>query len=105
MDNLYMSAKFARAAYRHEQHILISGVTRKAGRGIPPYVLQEEKTNKKEQMRVRNTVKAAVLMGDSDCPDLLAISVYDTKPVHFLTLSSPTIKWVEKTRKVFNKAQ
>ena len=35
---------------------------------------------------MRGTVKAARLTGDPGCPDLLAVSVYDTKPVYFFLL-------------------
>jgi hypothetical protein len=102
MDNLYMSAKFARAAYCHPNSVLISGVTRKSGRGVPSCVLQEEQKNKKAQMRVRGTVKVAVLRGDLKCPDLLCVSVYDTKPVNFLSMSADSVRWIRKERKAFN---
>ena len=45
VDNLYMSAKFARDAYMHENKIKLHGVTRKSGRGLPSFVLQEEVQN------------------------------------------------------------
>jgi hypothetical protein len=86
LDNLYNSAKFARAAYLHKMKVCVSGVTRKGMRGLPDCVLQDEAKNKKMQMKVRGTVKAALLMGDPDCPDLVATSVYDTKLVHFLSM-------------------
>jgi hypothetical protein len=101
MDNLYMSAKFAKASFNHPHSILVAGVTRKGMRGLPSCVLQEEKSNKKDQMRVRGTVKAAILKGDPDCPDLVATSVYDTKPVHFLSMSCSSIRWIIKTRLVY----
>ena len=101
MDNLYNSAKFSRAAYLHEMKVCLSGVTRKGMRGLPACVLQHEETNKTAQMKVRGTVKAAVLMGDPACPSLVATSVYDTKPVHFLSMSCKSIKWMLKTREVY----
>ena len=54
---------------------------RKGGRGFPTEIIQKEKTRPTEQMAVRGTLKAAVLKGASDCPDLVPCSVYDTKPV------------------------
>ena len=55
------------------------------------------------QREVRGTVKAAVLKGDPDCPNLvLASSVYDSKPVHYLSMVSDSIQWVIKEKKVFN---
>jgi hypothetical protein len=58
--------------------------------------------NKKEQMAVRGTVKAAVLIGDPGCLDLVATSVYDSKPVHFLSMICQSIEWIIKERSVFN---
>ena len=42
-DNLYLSARFAKAAITHKNKIQISGPTRKSGRGLPKCVVQEEK--------------------------------------------------------------
>jgi hypothetical protein len=77
VDNLYMSAKFAKFCYNHDNKILLEGVARK-GRGIPQIVEQEE-VKRSIEATTRGTVKAAVLEGDSDCPNLVAVSVYDTQ--------------------------
>ena len=42
LDNLYMYAKFAKAAFNHTKKELISGVTQKGMWGIPACVLQDE---------------------------------------------------------------
>ena len=105
MDNLYMSAKFARDCFTHKKQVLIHGVARKSGRGVPNMVLQDEITDRKEVEKVRGTVKAAVLRGDPDCPNMCAVSVYDTKPVHFITMCNEKIEWIKKSRKVYNKAK
>ena len=55
----------------------------------------------KDLLSARGTVKAAVLMGDPDCLNLVATSVYHTKPVHFLSMSCGSIKWIVKTRDVY----
>jgi hypothetical protein len=102
MDNLYNSVNFCKAGFANRNKVLIHGVTRKGGRGLPSSVLQEEVKNKKEQMAVRGTVKATVLIGDPECPDLVATSVYDTKPVHFLRMICNSIKCIVKERAVFN---
>ena len=47
-------------------------------------------------------MKAAVLNGDNECPDLVASSVYDTKPVHYLSMSCEELKWQVNTKAVFN---
>ena len=100
-DNLYLSAKFVRAAYVHEQKIQISGPTQKSGRGLPSCVLQEEKKTPNEIHAVRGTVKAAVLEGDSDVPNLVAVSYYDQKPVHFLSTICESIQWIQCQKQVY----
>ena len=102
MDNLYNSTKLCRAAYSMPQKVMVHGVTRPSGRGIPPCVKQNEVTKKKDLASVRHTVKVAVLKGDEVCSDLLSISIYDTKPVYFLTNCAEKIEWIEKKRKTFD---
>jgi hypothetical protein len=105
MDNLYLSAKFAKACLNHPMKVLISGVTRKSGRGLPACVIQEEAKTKRLQLAARGTVKAAVLRGDKDCVDLVACSFYDTKPVHIITNIAKLIEWMEKYRLVYDPEQ
>jgi len=105
LDNLYNSTKFAREAYVGKNSTMVHGVTRKSGRGLPSCVLQEEIKNVKDAEKVRGQTKAAVLEGDPDCPNLVAFSVYDTKPVHFLSMSCTELKWVEKVKLVFDKTE
>jgi hypothetical protein len=87
--------------YIAKMKVCVSGVTRKGMSGLPDCVLRDEAKNKKMQMLVRGTVKAAVLKGDPNCPNLVATSVYDTKPVHFLSTSCDLIRWIIKTREVY----
>lgn len=58
--------------------------------------------NRHAQIAVRGTVKAAVLEGDPGCPNLIATSVYDTKPVHYLSMISEEISWQVEEKKVYN---
>eukprot|EP00547_Thalassionema_nitzschioides_P014673 CAMPEP_0194238244 /NCGR_PEP_ID=MMETSP0158-20130606/5025_1 /TAXON_ID=33649 /ORGANISM="Thalassionema nitzschioides, Strain L26-B" /LENGTH=863 /DNA_ID=CAMNT_0038972445 /DNA_START=101 /DNA_END=2689 /DNA_ORIENTATION=- len=102
MDNLYNSATFCKRAYNHVNKVLCHGVTRKAMRGLPMHVLQEEAKTRAKQNEVRGTVKAAVLKNDPDCPDLIASSVYDSKPVHYLSMVATDIRWVEVEKTVYN---
>ena len=101
-DNLYNSVSFCRAAFNHKMKPLIHGVTRKGGRGIPKCVQQDEVTSRAAQALVRGTVKVAKLEGDPQCPCLIASSVYDTKPVHYLSMVSPKVEWVVKEKMVYN---
>jgi hypothetical protein len=102
MDNLFVSLKFARQAFAGKNKVMIHGVARVTGRGIPPCVVIEKIKNKKQAALVRGTTKAAVLKGDPDCPDVVAFSIYDTVPVHFLTTSCQSLKWKEKAKRVYN---
>eukprot|EP00957_Ditylum_brightwellii_P173614 13217974-Ditylum_brightwellii.AAC.1 len=91
-----MSAKFAKLALQRK--VYVHDVTRTGGRGIPSCILQEEVKNRTAQLAVQDTVKADILHGDPECDGHVAVSVYDTKPVHFLTTTNECIKWIEKTR-------
>ena len=102
MDNLYNSAIFTKACYKHPKKVLVQCTCMKGGRGLPPEVVQQDVTGKKSQREVRGTVKAAVLQGDINCPDLVASSIYDTIRVHFLSMACDTIKWIPKVKKVYN---
>ena len=102
VDNLYMSAKSCRDAYNHTKKIKLYGVTCKSGRGLLASSMQEELNNRKEQEKIQGTVIAAELVGDSKCPSLIAVSVYDTKPVHFLSMAVDNIKWTENKIEVYD---
>ena len=91
MDNLYNSADFCRAAYRHDRKLLCHGVACKAGIVIPKCVLQDEEKNPVAQRAARGTFKASVLEGDPGCPNLITSSVYATKLVHYLSMVSESI--------------
>ena len=70
------------------------GVTITGMGGISGCVVQEEKKSRKKQLEVRGTTKSEILKGDPKCPDLIVTSVYGTKPVHYLRISSEELKWV-----------
>ena len=71
-------------------------------RGMPPYVLQVEHKLRKYLIKVRGTVNATLLEGDSARPNLVACSIYDTKPVHYLSMVCDTLKWVVMEKPCFN---
>ena len=104
MDNLYVSAKFSHFCYSRLKKIMVHGVIRESGRGVPKCILQEKKTKKDEIEAVRGTVKAALLSNDSKCPGMVMLSFYDSKPVYILSNACEGIKWTEKKRKVYSKS-
>ncbi len=100
IDNLFNSRKLFTALYLAKA--LAHGVVRTTVRGLPPSVRQLKEKNVKEAQKVRGCTAAARLVNLSDCPDLFAISVYDTKPVHMLSAVEESMYWVLKTRKVWS---
>ena len=107
MDNLFISAKFLRGAYTDtKSKTMIHGVCRTSGRGLPECVLQVDLSKDRNKAdRMRGETKAAVLEGDADCPSLVAYSVYDSKPVHFLSMAADKLVWDRNERSVYDKAQ
>ena len=81
---------------------LAHGVARTNGRGIPPSIIQREEKNVKLAESLRGTTKAARLHNYNACPDLFTVSVYDTKPVHILSMAADCVEWIVKTWKVWN---
>ena len=45
-------------------------------------------------------VKVAVPRNDEVCKDLVSVSLYDSKPIYFLSNACTSISWTEKTKKV-----
>ena len=58
--------------------------------------------DKKSEEKLCGTIKAAILRGDPDIPSFVGISVYDTKPVHFLSTGAESIEWVGRSHSVWN---
>ena len=102
MNDLYNSVAFCKAAYNHKKKVLCHSVARSGMRGISKYVMQKEVKNRKEQIAVCRTVKAAMLEGDPPWPSLVASSIYETKPVRFLSMVSDEVKWVEVKKDMYN---
>ena len=53
---------------------------------------------------MRGETKAAVLEGGVECPNFLAFSVYDTKPVHFLFMTTKKLVWNINEKEIYDKA-
>ena len=92
MDNLYKLATFCRKAYTYDKMVMVYGAARKGMQGITAVVKQEEVKNRNKLIQLRGTVKAAVLQGDKEFPDLVSSRIYDTKPVNFLSMVRTEIK-------------
>lgn len=100
MDNLFNNVKLARAAYCEKA--LVNGVVRTNNKGIAAEIIQKEVKTKARQDEVRGTVKVAVRVGDPICPNIIACSIYDTKPVHVLSTVGKSVEWWSVQSKVWS---
>ena len=103
MDNLFNSHKLFTALYQAKA--LAHGVVRPHGRGVPPLIVQKEEKNVAQAEQLCGTTKAARLADSQTCPDLLAASVYDTKPVHMLSTVSECVEWTVMRKKVWSEKE
>ena len=103
VDNLHASINFLVHALKHKSKVMIEGVARKSGRGVPECVKQEE-VGPSMLKEVVGTCKAAKLSLPSVLGEtkIVAASIYDSKPVYFLSSSCESIKWVKKEKKAWN---
>ncbi len=67
-------------------------------------ILQKDKKNRDQAEKLRGTTMAARLINSEACPDLLAVLLYDTKPVHLLSTTASEVRWMVKNRKVWSTA-
>ncbi len=61
-----------------------------------------EVKNKNEAEQLRGMTKVAQLVNSRTCPDLLAVFVYDTKPVHLLSIVDDCIEWRMLKKKMWS---
>ena len=96
MDNLFNSVKLYQALYKAEA--LAHGVARTNGCGLPPAIIQTEEKNKDKAEKLKETMKAARLAHMPECPDMLAVLTYDTKPVLILSTAAESVEWMVKEK-------
>lgn len=105
MDNLFISSKFLYGTFRYcLSKVLVYNIYRKSGRGMSSSVYQEKYTDPRstKAQEVRVLTKATVLVGDNMCNNMLVFSVYNSKPVYFISMSAENIKRIEKKRKIYD---
>ncbi|KAK3269570.1 hypothetical protein CYMTET_21993 [Cymbomonas tetramitiformis] len=98
-DNLFMSKNFL--GWLYDRKKLGCGVCRTSGRGLPDCVIQKEVTKKAELEQAVGTIKVA---RSSDFR-VLAMSIYDSKPVHLMSSAHTQVREVVKSRKIWDSAQ
>jgi hypothetical protein len=101
MDSLFNSHKLFGAWYQAQasEHC----VARTNSRSLPLSIIQKEEKNVAQAKLHRGITKAARMVDCRDCPNLLAVSVYDTKPVHLLLTASDCVEWNVMQKKVWSK--
>ena len=62
-------------------------------------------TKKEDLLVTRGTMKAAVLVGDSSCPSLVAASLNDSKPAYLISNTRNKVGWTKKERKLWHKGK
>ena len=78
-----MQAAYAEIKYKKMVH----GAFCQKFRGLTNFVVQEDYTKYRKKADImRGKTKDDVSEGDVYCPGIVASSVYDTKPVHFLSM-------------------
>ena len=79
---------------------MVEGICQSDRHSFPDITKQEEVRGEENIRRVVGTTKAAKLVIEGIEETIVAISVYDSKPVYFLSSSCKEIRWVKKMKKV-----
>jgi hypothetical protein len=99
MDNLFNLEKLFTALMIAK--CLAHGVARPTGCGVPDGIKQAIELNIKKADALKGTTTAARLAHSKAWPNLLAVCVYDNKPVHLLSTVAESVEWIVKKSKVF----
>ena len=67
-------------------------------RVIPPCIKKEGSNPNKVQIETRGRAKEDVLKRDPKLTKLIGLSVYDTEPVHYISMVSEELKRVVKEK-------
>ena len=93
--------KKIRYGWWHPDRLIFYGVAREKGKGVPSSIFQKEETSKIAYAKARWTLKVATLKGDHSIPGIVTLSLYDSKPFHFIYNPCEVVKWNKMTRKVW----
>ena len=80
LDNLFKSQKLFSAHYLAK--CLGHGITCPTSQGLPDGIKQPIELNAKKAEALMGMTTAAWLAYSKDCSDLLAVCMYDNKPIH-----------------------
>ena len=101
-ENLYISAKFVRFGWQHSDRCMFHGVAREKGKGVPSCLFQKKETSKIAHAKAQWTLKVDTLKGDPSIPGIVALSLYYSKPLYFMSNACGVVKWNRMTCKVWS---
>jgi hypothetical protein len=71
--------------------------------GIPDQMKQVVEMNAKMAEVLKGTTMVAWLINLTASPDILAICIYDNKPIHLLSMVVESVEWIVKKRKLYDR--
>ena len=104
-ENLYISVKFVRFGWQHQDRFIFRGVAREKGKGVPSCIFQKKETSKIAHAKARWTLKVDTLKGDPSIPGIVAFSLYGSNPFYFMSNACEVFKCKKMTRKVWSKGK
>ena len=90
MNKFFVAVKLVLEVYSLPTRVGIHGVISNINRGVHLCVLQEDVTEKKAD-KVRGSVKASVLKGDSRASNLIGASCFNWKPFYMMSHSAEEV--------------
>ena len=94
MDNIFISENFLRSAYSEtKSETIVHGVCQNKIVDYPTFLYNNIIQNREKYNNMRGGTNTCVLEVYVECPDLVVLSVYDTNPVHFLSMSADKLVW------------
>ena len=85
MYNLYISLKFANVMMNESGRRVMIHIVCRPSRGIPKCIVQETMIKKEDILKSKVTVKCAILVRNLNFKNLVAMSIYDSKHVYFVS--------------------
>ena len=82
---------------------MFHGVVQEKGKGVPSCLFKNKETSKIAHAKARWNLKVAALKGDHSISGIVALYLYDSKPLYFMSNACELVKWNKMTCKVWSK--
>ena len=82
-----------RVGWMHPKRFMFHGSVRDKGRGVPRCLYQKKETTKLAVAQAKWTLKVSTLKGYAAIPGNVALSLYDSKPLYFMSNACEEVKW------------